>query len=474
MGSLFPIFVKLADRFVVVVGGGLIAEGKIPALLAAGARVRVIAPEATQTIAQWSAQAKLDWRQKSFDPSDLEGAHLVIAATSAPGVNESVFREAEARNILCNAVDDIQHCHFYYGSILQRGDLQIAISTNGKSPALAQRLRQELEKQFGPEYEAWLKWLGSARDRLRATNRDAESKREILHELASHPAFERFVQDSRRELGLPEAARLATPQQGTALPGKVYLVGAGPGDPDFLTVKAVHLLDRATVVLHDSLVSREVLQLISPRAEVIDVGKRAGQKLLTQNEINSMLVSLAASHETVIRLKGGDPLLFGRAAEEIGALRQAGIAFEIVPGITAAFGAAASAGISLTDRRAASQVVITTFSRGTQGGAMDWGAITTATTLVLYMPGPGYAEVAERLREGGLPPDLPCVIISNATAATQQLRWTTVAGLATEERLPAPALLIVGRVAAKRIHEITETFWTDEFRDRLNARTSVS
>jgi uroporphyrin-III C-methyltransferase len=248
--------------------------------------------------------------------------------------------------------------------------------------------------------------------------------------------------------------------------GKVYLVGAGPGDPELLTVKAARLLARAGIVLHDSLVSREVLHLIGPGAEVIDVGKRCGQKLLTQDEINSLLVSAAKKHDVVIRLKGGDPLIFGRAGEEIEALRKAGVNFEIVPGITAALGAAAAAGISLTDRRAASQVVFSTFSRGTEGAQMDWGAITSTTTLALYMPGPDYVEVAHRLRDGGLPDDLPCVIVSNATNAAQEIRWSSIARLAHEEKLPAPALMIVGRVASQKVQEISKAFWRDDPNDR--------
>jgi uroporphyrin-III C-methyltransferase len=256
--------------------------------------------------------------------------------------------------------------------------------------------------------------------------------------------------------------------------GKVYLVGAGPGDPDLLTVKAARLLARASIVFHDSLVSRKILQLVGSGAEVIDVGKRCGQKLLTQEEINSLLVSAAAKHDVVIRLKGGDPLIFGRAGEEIEALRTAGLDFELVPGITAALGAAAAAGISLTDRRAASQVVISTFSRGAEGAQMDWGAITSTTTLALYMPGPDYAEVAHRLREGGLPDDLPCVIVSNATGVEQQIRWTSIARLAHEEKLPAPALMIVGRVASRKIQEISKAFWRSESNDRHAPRTAVS
>ena len=197
--SLFPIFVKLQGRLVVVVGGGEIAAGKIDGLLRACARVRVIAPEVHKALAEPIRNRKIEWVPRIFQAGDLSDATLVIAATSALGVNASVFREAEARGILCNAVDDIENCHFYYGSIVQRGDLQIAISTNGKSPALAQRLRQELEQQFGPEYEVWLEWLGAARELLRAADGGGtESNKQMLHHLASKPMFERFVRESRK------------------------------------------------------------------------------------------------------------------------------------------------------------------------------------------------------------------------------------------------------------------------------------
>jgi uroporphyrin-III C-methyltransferase len=253
--------------------------------------------------------------------------------------------------------------------------------------------------------------------------------------------------------------------------GKVYLVGAGPGDPELLTLKAARLLEQADVVLHDSLVSREVLARISTRAEVIDVGKRCGRKLLTQDEINALLVSYAASHPVVVRLKGGDPSIFGRAGEELEALRKARVEFEVVPGVTAALGAAAAAGISLSDRRVASQVLLSTFSRGLDANATDWGCLTPATTLVLYMPGPDYAEVARRLTEAGLPGDLPCVIVSGASSSQQQVCWSSVGALSTEEKLPAPALMIIGRVASQ---QIGEAFWRNEPNASASRPISVS
>jgi uroporphyrin-III C-methyltransferase len=255
--------------------------------------------------------------------------------------------------------------------------------------------------------------------------------------------------------------------------GKVYLLGAGPGDPELLTLKAARLLAQAEVVLHDALVSREVLRMISPTAEVIDVGKRAGRKLLAQDEINALLVSYAQTRKTVVRLKGGDPSIFGRAGEEIEALRRARLEYEIVPGITAALGAAAAAGISLTDRRIASQILLATFSRGSDGSVMDWGCVTSATTLVLYMPGAEYTEVSQRLLEGGLPADLPCVIVSKATDSSQNVRWSNVGRLAAEQKLPAPALLIVGRVASHEVEDLRTSFWPGDGKNLNPPQISV-
>jgi uroporphyrin-III C-methyltransferase/precorrin-2 dehydrogenase/sirohydrochlorin ferrochelatase len=453
--SLFPIFVKLQGRLVVVVGGGTIAAGKTPGLLQAQARVRVIAPQINSQISASVDAGEIQWLEKEFAHGDLQDASLVIAATSLQAVNAAVFQAAEARGIFCNAVDDIANCHFYYGSIAQRGDLQIAISTNGKSPALAQRLRKELEQQYPVEYAAWLDFLGDAREKLRASSdpkENFEENKAILHRLASPEMFSRFVRSQARDS--------APTKSGHRAPGTVYLVGAGPGDPELLTVKATRLLAAADIVLHDSLVSAEILAMISPRAEIIDVGKRAGRKLLTQDEINSLLVSYAGSRTTVVRLKGGDPSMFGRAGEELESLRHANIPHQVVPGISAALGAAAAAGISLTDRRVASQVLFSTFSRSPEHGNLEWSQLTADTTLVLYMPGSDYGEVADRLQNSGLPVDLPCVIVSRATHAQQQVRWSTVGSLAAEEKLPAPALFIVGRVASHEISEISESFWT--------------
>ena len=233
---------------------------------------------------------------------------------------------------------------------------------------------------------------------------------------------------------------------------KVYLVGAGPGDPELLTAKAVRILSSADIVLHDALVTPEVLNMVSPKARLIDVGKRCGHKLLTQDEINAYLVHVAALYEVVVRLKSGDPLIFGRAGEEIEALSKVGVEFEIVPGITSALAAAAAARVSLTDRRFASQVLFTTAHRRGGSISLDWThAITPETTLAVYMPGSAYAELGSTLLSSGLDPQTPCVIVACAGQKSQQIGWTDVAGLAKLTGIAAPALLIVGRVVRSEV-----------------------
>ena len=244
-----------------------------------------------------------------------------------------------------------------------------------------------------------------------------------------------------------------------SLPGKVFLIGAGPGDPELLTLKAARILESADVVLHDSLVTAEILTLIPATAQRIDVGKRRGFRLLSQLEINSLLVASAQEHATVVRLKGGDPLLFGRAAEEIEALRAAHVPFEIVPGISAAFGAAAAAQVSLTDRRLASHVLFTTYSRSPDANLLPILGITAETTVVIYMPGPDYKGISDWLLESGIAAETPCMVISKASQREQSLSSTTLSRLASLAPLAAPALLIVGRVAGQTSDSAAAFSW---------------
>lgn len=257
--------------------------------------------------------------------------------------------------------------------------------------------------------------------------------------------------------------------------GKVYLVGAGPGDPELLTMKAVRLLASADAVLHDDLVAPEILRLVNPAAQLHNVGKRCGTNKITQEKVNFLMTSLAAAGQQVVRLKGGDPLIFGRAGEEIESLRRAGIPYEIVPGITAALGAAAAAGIPLTDRRGAGALVLLTGHRAANNAEADWqDFVRSGATLAIYMPGHNYGEIALRLRAAGLRGETPCLLVSRATTAGEQVHVTTVAELAAAPRLEAPALLIVGE-AVRLAAAPRETFiWASEIEALLFQRGQLS
>ena len=435
MDDLFPIFLKLAERPCLVVGGGDVADAKMGGLIRSGAQVRVVAPEATPGIREAARSGRIVWEERNFLPSDLTGIFLVVAATNSRELHDEIFRACQRAGILCNAVDEPDHCDFYYPAVVRRGALQIAISTAGNSPFLAQRLRRKLEERFGPEYADWLEEIGRQRLELFQADISTENRRAILKELSSERAFAEF---QSRQKPVAQTDR-----------GEVYFVGAGPGDPELLTRKAWSILRSAEVVLHDALVSPEILRIVPSGAILCDVGKRCGAKSITQEEIHTLLISYARAAKRVVRLQGGDPLIFGRAGEEISALRAAGVHFEIVPGVTAASAAAASAQIALTDRRLASQVVFLSAHRREGEFERDLKSVRHAgATLVIYMPGTDYKHLRRGLRDAGISDDTPCLIVSQASAAQESIYRTDLASLGSAPALPAPALLVVGAVAA--------------------------
>src|SRR5208337_3817852 len=370
--SLLPIFLSLAGRRCLLVGAGSVALDKIGSLLKTGLQLRVVAPQARPEVQQLAVEGKLEWVERRFELSDLDGIFLVIAATDSPEVNAAVYRGAVERGILCNSVDDIPNCDFFFGSVVSRGDLQIAISTAGESPAFAQHLRREIDKLLPEDLGPWLRNLGQLRREILKTLPRSEDRKLLLHQLAQRPVFSSNFRAAIQikldspivDRGFPPFPQKEAERMGhgefSASVGEVYLVGAGPGDPDLLTVKAVRLIRAADVILHDDLVPQAILDYASPSAEVVNVGKRCGTKTITQDEINALMIERARENRSVVRLKSGDPLIFGRAAEEMDALAEAGIAYQVVPGITAAFAAAAAIGCSLTDRRSASNVIFST------------------------------------------------------------------------------------------------------------------
>jgi uroporphyrin-III C-methyltransferase/precorrin-2 dehydrogenase/sirohydrochlorin ferrochelatase len=449
--TLFPIFVKVDGRQVLLVGAGPVGESKVAGLLASGALVTVVAPRATASVTKWAAEGTLRWHAREFQPADLDGMALVIAAVPAE-VAADIHREAQARNIFCNSVDDPEHCDFYYGAVLNRGDLQIAISTNGHSPALAQRLRQELEQQFGPEYEGWIERLGQVRRELFAVEMDPEVRRERLHEIASAKAFQEYCRNvSDRPPPLAATQSREGERGGRREGGRVYLIGAGPGDPELLTLKALRILGQADVVLHDDLLTPEILELIPSGARVECVGKRHGERQMTQEEINRRLALYASAGETIVRLKGGDGTIFGRASEEMNALRAAGIPFTIIPGVTAASGAAAAVGVSLTDRRLGSALVFLTAQRCKGNPPPNWKAVAQlGGVAAIYMPGGHEGDLARELMAAGLAPETPCFVVARATRPDEEIVETTLGQLPGIPKIPAPALLLIGAVPPTR------------------------
>lgn len=444
--SLLPIFLKLDGRPGLLVGAGAVALDKIESLLKTGIRLRVVSPEAGAEIRALAAERKLAWIERSFEPADLDGQFLVIAATDVPEVNAAVYREALARNVLCNSVDDVPNCDFFFGSVVRRGDLQIAISTAGESPAFAQRLRREMDEQLPADLGPWLAELGALRREVLATHPRGEGRKLLLHALAERQICAATTCATRQLARAPMEA------------GKVFLVGAGPGEPDLLTVKALRLIQSAEVILHDDLIAKPILDLAAPRAVVVNVGKRCGAKSITQEEIHALMTEHARAGRRVVRLKSGDPLVFGRAAEEIAALTMAEVPFEVVPGITAAFAAAAAVGCSLTSRNAASNVVFSTGHHAASHNDAPMPAIENATRVV-YMPGRDLGLLALEWIEEGLPPEFPCALVSRAGQPEQEVRFTTLAELGEVEAVAAPSLLLAGwalREASAAVRQAVE------------------
>ena len=438
--SMLPIFLKLDGRRCLLVGAGNVALDKIGSLLKTGLQLRVVAPEARAEVRRLAEEGKLEWVQRAFEPSDLDGNFLAIAATDSPDVNTAVYRASVERNILCNSVDDIPNCDFFFGSVVSRGDLQIAISTAGQSPAVAQRLRREIDDQLPDDLGPWLQQLGQLRREVLEVHPSGEARKSLLHRLAQRNVCESESCPSRQ---IAQLDRSRSTKKAVISNGTVYLVGAGPGDPDLLTVKALRLIQTADVILHDDLVPQAILALALPSAEIVNVGKRCGTKTISQDEINALMIEHARELRSVVRLKSGDPLIFGRAAEEMAALREAGVSFQVVPGVTTALAAAAAIGCSLTDRNSASNVI---FSSGHHASSHNQSPLPELedATRVVYMPGRDLHLLAQEWLQQGLPPDFPCAVVSHAAQPGQQVRCSTLAALGDAEPTLAPSLLIAG------------------------------
>lgn len=446
----FPLFMSLQGRRVLVVGGTEAAARKVELLLSAGAQVTLIADTVVGEIAQLIDEARISWAGRAFYDEDLAGVSLVVVASDDESLQARVSLAAQSRCLPVNVVDRPRLSSFIMPAIVDRAPITIAISTGGAAPALARRLRAEIERAMPAAIGRLARFAEVFRAQVRRTLEQPRARRRFWDRVFEGRIGEMALAGdeirARRELiRLLDGARTEVPTV-----GMVHLVGAGPGDPDLLTMKAHRLLQRADVVVYDRLVSAEVLAMTRRDAERIYVGKRRGNHSLSQDEINARLVALARAGKSVVRLKGGDPFVFGRGGEEIEALAHAGIAVEVVPGVTAALGCAASAGIPLTHRDHAQTCVFVTGHRKDGTLDLDWPMLARPRqTVVIYMGIEALPTIASQLVAHGLAASTPVALIENGTTDRER---RVVGTLATIERqaarahLQGPTLCMVGAV----------------------------
>ncbi len=448
--NYFPLFFDLQGQRVLVVGAGSVALRKVQLLERARAAIAVVAPEVAPGLLQLAAAGAIEVRVREFAPGDLDDARLVIVATSRRAVNRWIASLCEARGIAVNVVDDRKASRVIVPAIIDRDPVIVAVSSAGTSPVLARRLRERLEALVPRRIGPWASWLAGMRATVRRRIPGADARRRYFEMLVDGPAERRFVDGDERG-----ARRIAQRLLGSgcAAPyGQVTLVGAGPGDPELLTLKALRALQDADVILHDRLVPAAVLDYARRDAERICVGKSAGGAGISQDAINDLMIEHARRGRRVVRLKGGDPFIFGRGGEELQALVRAGIAFSVVPGVSAANGCAAYAGIPLTHRDHAHSVVFVT-GHGEEGGdEPDWAFLARPKqTAVFYMGLARLQRIVARLTEHGAPEERPAALIAQGTTAEQQVIVATLGTIGAESaarRIESPALLVVGEVAA--------------------------
>ena len=450
--AYFAAFLDLNGKPGVVVGGGPVAVLKAEALLRSRVRVTVVAPELCARLSELTLLGAVRHEAKRFAPGDLVGAEIVIAATDDPAVNEAVSAAARALRIPVNVADDAKRSSFIMPSVVDRPPLQIAISSAGASPVLARKLRTIIEAAVPFAFGRLAALAGRFRAASRRRLPDPEARRRFWEEVMDGPVAELMLAGREDEAARALEQRLedGTPPAG----GFVSLVGAGPGDPELLTLRALRVMQRANVVLYDHLVAPALVDLARRDAERIYVGKEHDNHALPQEDINALMVRLAREGKRVVRLKGGDPFIFGRGGEEIESLAAQGIGFEVVPGVTAAAGAAAYAGIPLTHRDYAQSCVFVTGHLKKGAIEFDWRAIARPRqTVAVYMGVGGVEAICRGLVEHGLASDLPAALVENATLAKQRVIEGTLASLpaaAAAAAVRPPALLIVGEVVRLR------------------------
>jgi len=457
--NYFPIFLNIRDRDCLVIGGGQVAARKVYLLHRAGGRVTVISPELCDELLRWADAGDISYNKKEFEPADIAGQAVVIAATDNQQVNQQVSELAKSQGIPVNVVDNPELCTFITPSIIDRDPVQIAISTGGSSPVLARLLRAKLETQIPSGYGRLALLLERFRERVKQRFSGSDEIRRFWEDILEGPIADMLIagKDEAAEKALEQAIETAeTP----TVQGEVYLVGAGPGDPDLLTFRALRLMQRADVVVYDRLVSAPILDLVRRDAEFVYAGKERDKHTLPQEGINALLVRLAKEGKKVLRLKGGDPFIFGRGGEEIETLMEEGIPFQVVPGITAAAGCSSYAGIPLTHRDYVQSCMFVTGHLKDGTINLNWEAIAQPKqTVVFYMGLHGIEELCRQLVKHGLPADTPAALVEQGTTQNQRVHigdLTSLPDLVHERDVKPPTLIIVGDVV--QLHDKLKWF----------------
>ncbi|PXX14351.1 uroporphyrinogen-III C-methyltransferase /precorrin-2 dehydrogenase [Nitrosomonas ureae] len=444
-----PIFLDIKNKTCLIVGGGQVATRKVMLLLQAGAQVSVVAPELESVLDEYAAHGTINHRAKCFQPEHLHNIALVIAATNDHAINQQVSEAAQERRIPVNVVDNPALCTFIMPSIVDRSPLLIAVSSGGQSPVLARLLRAQLETMIPVAYARIATIAGKFRQRVKQ-HFTHPAKRRIFWETILQGPFTEMILAGKDKTAQNYLLQSLQQEKNELPQGEVYLVGAGPGNPDLLTFRAMRLMQQADVVVYDRLVSTAILDMVRRDATRIYAGKERNHHTLKQESINQLLVRLAQEGKRVLRLKGGDPFIFGRGGEEIETLALNHIPFQVVPGITAASGVSAYAGIPLTHRDYAQSCIFVTGHLKNNTIDLDWPRLACPNqTIVVYMGLLGLPVLSRQLISHGLPSSMPAAIIQQGTTQQQEIvigTLQTLPNLAAAAHLSPPTLIIVGEV----------------------------
>lgn len=448
--DFLPLFANIRGQTCLVVGGGSIAARKASLLARAGACIRLVAPEASDAAREVVEKSGGELRLRPFVDADLDGVALAIAATDDLMLNAHVSDAARRLQVMVNVVDQPELCSFIFPSIVDRNPIVIAVSSGGASPVLARLIRARLETLIPASYGRLAAIVGRFRDQAKQVFPDVNQRRGFWEKILSGPVAEMVFAGKERKAEVALALAFEKARDDVIPAGEVYLVGAGPGDPDLLTFRALRLMQQADVVLYDRLVSPQVLDLVRRDAERIHVGKERNNHTLPQGDINQLLVTLAKEGKRVCRLKGGDPFIFGRGGEEIETLAEHKIPFQVVPGITAASGCASYAGIPLTHRDYSQSVRFVTGHLKDGSLDLDWKTLAAEhQTLVFYMGLVGLPHICEALQEHGLPASTPVALVQQGTTQHQRVvigTLATINPMVAEKEVKAPTLTIIGEV----------------------------